>query len=120
MSSQVNAYDVLKERGFVEQVSDEQGLCEAMEKPIRGYIGYDPSAASFHVGNLLTIMAWRTCSGMAIGPSSSWAAGTGMVGDPSGKTEMRQLLTLEKIQSNAGVAQEAVQPLHRVRRGPSH
>ncbi len=101
MSGQVNAYDVLKERGFVEQISDEQGLREAMERPIRGYIGYDPSAASFHVGNLLTIMAMAHLQRHGHRPIVLVGAGTGMIGDPSGKTEMRQLLTLEKIQSNA-------------------
>jgi len=96
-----NAYDVLKERGFVEQVSDEQGLREAMEKPIRGYIGYDPSASSFHVGNLLTIMAMAHLQRCGHRPIVLIGAGTGMIGDPSGKTEMRQLLALEKVRSNA-------------------
>jgi tyrosyl-tRNA synthetase len=101
MSGQVNAYDVLKERGFVEQVSDEQGLREAMEQPIRGYIGYDPSASSFHAGNLLTIMAMAHLQRHGHRPIVLVGAGTGMIGDPSGKTEMRQLLTLDKIRSNA-------------------
>ena len=43
-----NAYEVLKERGFVEQVSDEEGLRAALERPVSCYIGYDPSASSFH------------------------------------------------------------------------
>jgi len=101
MPGQLNAYDVLKERGFVEQVSDEDGLRQAMERPIRGYIGYDPSASSFHVGNLLTIMAMAHLQRHGHRPIVVVGAGTGMIGDPSGKTEMRQLLTLERIRANA-------------------
>jgi len=100
-----NVYDVLKERGFVEQVSDEQGLRAALERPITCYIGYDPSASSFHVGNLLTIMALAHIQRHGHRPITLVGGGTGMVGDPSGKTEMRQLLTPEKIQAN-GEAQK--------------
>jgi tyrosyl-tRNA synthetase len=96
-----NAFDVLKERGFVEQVSDEAGLCAAMERPITCYIGYDPSATSFHAGNLLTIMALANLQRLGHRPITLVGAGTGMIGDPSGKTETRQLLTVEKIQANA-------------------
>jgi len=100
-----NVYDVLKERGFVEQVSDEQGLRAALEHPITCYIGYDPSASSFHVGNLLTIMALAHMQRHGHRPITLVGGGTGMVGDPSGKTEMRQLLTPEKLRAN-GEAQK--------------
>ena len=96
----VNVYDVLEERGFVEQVSDEQGLRAALEHSITCYIGYDPSASSFHVGNLLTIMALVHMQRHGHRPITVVGGGTGMIGDPSGKTEMRQLLTPEKIQAN--------------------
>lgn len=95
-----NAYDILKERGFVEQVSDEEGLRAALERPITCYIGYDPSASSFHVGNLLTIMALAHLQRQGHRPITVVGGGTGMVGDPSGRTEMRQLLTVERIQAN--------------------
>ena len=95
-----NAYDILKERGFVEQVSDEEGLRAALEQPITCYIGYDPSAPSLHVGNLLTIMALAHMQRQGHRPIAIAGGGTGMIGDPSGRTEMRQLLTLERIQSN--------------------
>ena len=65
----VNALDVLQERGFVEQVSDAEGLRSAMESPLTFYIGYDPSAASLHAGSL----PWRTCSDWGTGPLS-WSA----------------------------------------------
>jgi len=87
-----NAYDILKERGFVEQVSDEEGLRAALEQPITCYIGYDPSAPSLHVGNLLTIMALAHMQRQGHRPIAIAGGGTGMIGDPSGRTEMRQLL----------------------------
>jgi len=95
-----NVYDELKARGFVEQVSDEDGLYAALEKPISCYIGYDPSASSLHVGNLLTIMTLAHMQRYGHRPIALVGGGTGMVGDPSGKTEMRQLLTVEGIQRN--------------------
>ena len=96
-----NAYDILKQRGFVEQVSDEDGLRAALEQPITFYIGYDPSAPSLHVGNLLAIMAMAHMQRQGHRPIAVVGGGTGMIGDPSGRTEMRQLLTPETIQANA-------------------
>ncbi len=95
-----NAFDVLKERGFVEQVSDEEGLRAALEHPIACYIGYDPSASSFHAGNLLTIMTLAHMQRHGHRPIALVGGGTGMVGDPTGRTEMRQLLSPERIQAN--------------------
>jgi len=95
-----NVYDVLSERGFVEQVSDEQGLRAALEKPITYYNGYDPSASSLHVGNLFTIMALAHLQRQGHRPIVIVGGGTGMIGDPSGKTEMRQLLSVEQIEEN--------------------
>jgi len=95
-----NVYDGLKERGFVEQASDEEGLRAALERPITCYIGYDPTASSLHVGNLLTIMTLAHMQRHGHRPIVLVGGGTGMVGDPSGRSEMRQLLTPETIQSN--------------------
>jgi len=95
-----NAYDVLRERGFVEQVSDEEAFRAAVERPITFYIGYDPTARSFHVGNLLTIMAMAHMQRCGHRPIALMGGGTGMIGDPSGKTEMRQLLAPEQIAAN--------------------
>ena len=95
-----NVLDVLQERGFVEQVSDEAGLRQALERPLTFYIGYDPSASSFHCGNLLTIMAAAHMQQHGHRPILLVGGGTGMIGDPSGKTEMRQLLDQEQIASN--------------------
>ena len=92
-----NVLDVLQERGFVEQTSDLEGLRQALTKPVTFYIGYDPSASSFHCGNLLTIMAAAHMQRHGHRPILLVGGGTGMIGDPSGKTEMRQLLDEERI-----------------------
>jgi len=95
-----NAYDILKTRGFVEQVSNEEGLRTALARPITFYIGYDPTATSFHVGNLVTIMAMAHMQRCGHRPIALMGGGTGMIGDPSGRTKERQLLTYEQIAYN--------------------
>lgn len=96
----MNAWDVLKERGFVEQVSDEQGLRAALERPLTFYIGYDPTATSLHAGSLLTVMAVAQLQRHGHRPIIIVGGGTGMIGDPTGRTEMRQMLTPEQIDAN--------------------
>lgn len=96
----VNALDVLQERGFVEQVSDAEGLRSAMESPLTFYIGYDPSAASLHAGSLLTIMAVAHLQRLGHRPIVVVGGGTGMIGDPTGRTEMRQLMAVDSIAEN--------------------
>ena len=95
-----NVLDVLLERGFVEQVSDLEGLRQAMEGPVTCYVGFDPSADSLQVGNLVPIMALRHMQEHGHTPIVLVGGGTGMVGDPSGKTEMRKLLTKEQLEAN--------------------
>ena len=96
-----NPFDVLKERGFVAQVTDEAALREAFATgPVTAYVGYDPTAASLHVGHLFTIMSLIHLERLGHRPIVVLGGGTAMVGDPSGKTEMRQMLTLEQIQTN--------------------
>ena len=95
-----NVYDTLQARGFVEQVSDEAGLRARLEQPTTCYVGYDPTASSLHVGNLFTIMALAHMQRHGHRPIAIVGGGTGMIGDPSGKTEMRQLLTAERIEEN--------------------
>jgi len=95
-----NVFDVLTERGFIEQVSDAEAVRAAVERPITCYVGFDPSAASFHVGNLVPIMALAHMQRHGHRPIAVMGGGTGMVGDPSGKTEMRQLLDVERVDAN--------------------
>jgi tyrosyl-tRNA synthetase len=93
--------DVLTERGFVEQVTDEARLCEVLKGKVTCYIGFDPTASSFHVGNLVPIMALAQMQRYGHRPIALVGAGTGLVGDPSGKDQMRKLLTREEIDQNA-------------------
>jgi tyrosyl-tRNA synthetase len=95
-----NVFDVLTERGFIEQVSDAEGIRAAVERPITCYVGFDPSASSYHVGSLVPIMALAHMQRHGHRPIAIVGGGTGMIGDPSDKDEMRKLLTLEQIDAN--------------------
>ncbi len=100
--SKTNVYDTLKERGFIKQVTDEDAVQAALgNSQVTAYVGFDPTADSLHVGNLLGLMALAHLQRAGHRPIALIGDGTGMIGDPSGKTEMRQLLTREKIASNA-------------------
>jgi tyrosyl-tRNA synthetase len=97
-----NIYDTLKERGFIEGVTDADGLRDLLgSKKITCYIGFDPTASSFHVGSLVPIMSLVHMQRAGHRPIPLLGGGTVLVGDPSGKTEMRQLLTLEEVAENA-------------------
>lgn len=97
-----NIYDILKERGFVAQVTDEDALrAQLASERVTFYIGYDPTADSMHVGHLVTIMAMRHMQLAGHRPIALVGGGTAMIGDPSGKTEMRKMLSAEEIQANA-------------------
>jgi len=97
-----SVYDVFTERGFVEQVTDEAELKELLRnEKITCYIGFDPTATSLHVGSLVPIMALKRMQECGHCPIILIGGGTGMIGDPSGKSEMRQILTREEIDHNA-------------------
>ncbi len=97
-----NLLDVLKERGFIEQITHEQELQDYLEnEQATCYIGFDPTASSLHVGSLVPIMSLAHMQRHGHRPIALIGGGTGLVGDPSGKTEMRQLLTLELVEKNA-------------------
>ena len=95
-----NVFDILNERGFVAQATDVDELKRYLSKPSSCYIGFDPTADSLHVGSLVPIMALAHMQRQGHRPIVLVGGGTGLVGDPSGKTEMRQLLTLEQIELN--------------------
>jgi tyrosyl-tRNA synthetase len=96
-----DALHVLRERGFVQQLSDEAGLQARFGSgPLCFYAGFDPTAASLHVGSLVPMIAMAHLARAGHQPIAVLGGGTAMVGDPSGKTEMRQLITQEAIQSN--------------------
>ena len=97
-----NLVDTLKERGFVEQTTHEQELADLFDREqVTGYIGFDPTASSLHIGSLVPIMSLAHMQKKGHRPIALVGGGTGLVGDPSGKTEMRQLLTRQAIEKNA-------------------
>jgi len=96
-------FDVFEERGFLEQVTDEGKLRELLDGNVTCYIGFDPTASSFHVGNLVPIMSLAHMQRHGHRPIALVGGGTGLVGDPSGKDQMRQIMTYEEIRQNAEV-----------------
>jgi tyrosyl-tRNA synthetase len=95
-------YDVFIERGFVEQITDEVELRDLLKNVnITCYIGFDPTATSLHVGSLVPIMSLMHMQKHGHRPLILIGGGTGLIGDPSGKSEMRQILTREEIDYNA-------------------
>jgi tyrosyl-tRNA synthetase len=97
-----SAYDILKQRGFVDGVTDEAGLGDLLNaRKITCYIGFDPTAPSLHVGSLIPIMSLVHMQRAGHRPIALVGEGTVLVGDPSGKTEMRRLITVEEVAENA-------------------
>ncbi len=102
-----SAYDILKERGFIEQVTDETLIKEMFAAgPVTCYIGFDPTATSLHIGSLVPIMSLAHMQRSGNKPIALVGGGTGLIGDPSGKTEMRQVLTRDQIDYNAQCLKE--------------
>jgi tyrosyl-tRNA synthetase len=103
---QDNLFDVLSQRGLVSQVTDED-IRKRFAKPVTLYIGFDPTADSLHVGSLLPIMVLAHAQRCGHRPIVVVGGGTALIGDPSGKTSSRQMLTLEEINQNAqGIAKQ--------------
>src|SRR3954451_13963207 len=93
--------DILRERGFVQQCTDEKALEELLDQePVSFYCGFDPTAESLHCGSLMPIMAMAHLQRAGHKPIAIIGGGTAMVGDPSGKTEMRKMLTTDEIARN--------------------
>jgi tyrosyl-tRNA synthetase len=96
-----NVFDILQERGFIAQVTDEEAARKKLaEEQVTFYIGFDSTADSLHAGSLVTIMAMMHLQRAGHRPIGLVGGGTTMVGDPSGRTEMRQLLSEETIRAN--------------------
>ena len=97
-----NIYDVLMERGFIEQCTHSEEVRELLGKEkVTFYIGFDATADSLTAGHFLTIMAMMHMQRAGHRPIALLGGGTTMVGDPSGKSDMRKIMTKETIQHNA-------------------
>src|SRR6478609_868311 len=96
----MNLFDEFKWRGMVYDATDGAAEMLAREK-ITCYIGFDPTASSLHVGSLLPIMALARLQRFGHSPIALVGGGTGMIGDPSGKSQERTLLSIDDIDHNA-------------------
>jgi len=96
-----NVMDTLRERGFIKQVVFEEDLYKLLgEQSVSFYIGFDPTADSLHVGHFLALMAMAHMQKAGHKPFALVGCGTGKVGDPTGRTDMRQMMTNEVINNN--------------------
>lgn len=98
----MNVFDILSERGYVEQCTHEEEIKKLLaEEKVKFYIGFDPTADSLHVGHYIQIMVMSHMQRCGHVPIALMGGGTTMVGDPSGRTDMRRMLTPEIIAQNA-------------------
>ena len=89
--------DILKDRGFIAQTTFEDELYEQLKTPTTFYVGFDPTADSLHIGHYIPIMAMAHMQKAGHKPIALMGGGTAMIGDPSGKTDMRKMMTVETI-----------------------
>lgn len=98
----MNVFDVLKERGFIAQTTHEEPIRELLGKEkVTFYIGFDPTADSLHIGHFLQLIVMSHMQKAGHRPIAVLGGGTAMVGDPTGKTDMRQMITRDEINYNA-------------------
>lgn len=111
-TTKVNVYDTLNERGFIAQTTNSEKIREMLgNEGITFYIGYDPTADSLHVGHLLQLIVMSHMQKAGHRPIAIIGGGTAMVGDPSGKTDMRKMLTREAISHNGACFREQMKRL---------
>ena len=105
-----NIFDILLERGFIEQITHEDEVRELLEKEkITFYIGFDPTADSLHLGHFIQIMVMMHMQQAGHRPIALVGGGTAKIGDPSGKTDMRKMLTPEDIEHNGNMLKKQMQ-----------
>ena len=96
-----NVFDALMERGYVKQTTHEEEIRELLGKEnVTFYIGFDPTADSLHVGHFIAMMFMAHMQRAGHRPIALVGGGTAMIGDPSGRTDMRKMLTKEDIAHN--------------------
>lgn len=107
-----NVFDILKERGFIAQTTHEEKIRELLgNEKVTFYIGFDPTADSLHVGHLLQLIVMSHMQKAGHRPIALIGGGTAMVGDPSGRTDMRKMLTQEEINYNGSRFREQMKGL---------
>ena len=98
MLTEKNVFDTLKERGFIAQCTDETEVRKMLgEKSVTFYIGFDPTADSLHAGHFIALMVMAHMQRAGHRPIALVGGGTGTVGDPSGRSDLRKVLTDEII-----------------------
>ncbi len=95
-----NVFDILTERGYIEQSTDNSIRDLLGNESVTFYIGFDPTADSLHVGHFIQIMVMSHMQRAGHRPIALFGGGTGMIGDPSGRTDMRKMMTQETILNN--------------------
>lgn len=108
----MGVYDELKARGLIAQTTNEEKIRDLLNNDkITFYIGFDPTADSLHVGHFVQIMvmSWMQKAGHV--PVALFGGGTGMIGDPSGKSDMRKMLTKETVDHNIACFQKQMSRL---------
>src|SRR6186997_1601845 len=109
MPALANVFEDFRWRGLVHTATEgTEGILGA--EPVTAYIGFDPSAASLHVGSLLPAMALARLQRFGHTPIAIVGGGTGLIGDPSGKTQERQLLTKEQLERNLAGIRSQLEP----------
>src|SRR5215218_4296481 len=94
-------FDYLQSRGYVQDVSDSDGLRQAFAAGVvTAYVGFDPTAPSLHAGHMLGMMLLSSLQRFGHRPIALGGGGTALVGDPSGKTSTRAIVSEEEIHSN--------------------
>ena len=105
-----NALDTLYERGFIKQTVYEDDLRKLLEtESVPFYVGFDPTADSLHIGHYIPIMAMAHMQRAGHKPIALIGGGTGMIGDPSGRTDMRNMMTRETVEHNCAAFRRQMQ-----------
>ena len=112
-------FDAFKTRGFVKQITDEAIADKINSEPMVFYVGFDPTAASMHVGHFMTLMSMRMMQRFGHKPIVLLGGGTAVVGDPSGKSELRQMLSREEIDANAKALEAQFRRFFTIGDGPT-
>ena len=105
-----NALDILYERGFIKQTVYEEDLRKLLDnESVPFYVGFDPTADSLHIGHYIPIMAMAHLQRAGHKPIALIGGGTGMIGDPSGRTDMRNMMTRETVEHNCAAFKKQMQ-----------